>query len=256
MNNYIQNIHPLLTNIKNNPNHDGINHLWEYCIRNKIDIERTEINNSENIVQNGFGINGAVVQLFSIFKNDKNFCIEERRKEICQICNNIREFDPTFHSHLIIIDEGGLNLNSIELNISYSLVYDGLMPCDKCNLGNNFPTSRIIYEIISYPKFLFILFDMRSYEQLKRKKELMKNLFIENLRFTEKDLYKLKGCITCPSYNHFTLFINKLDIKNEINELEKNKNYYYDDYEFNGNFQLCNTNDIYEILEQIILPYL
>ena len=144
----------------------------EYCIRNKIDIERTEINNSENIVQSGFGINGAVVQLFSIFKNDKNFCIEERRKEICQICNNIREFDPTFHSHLIIIDEGGLNLNSIELNISYSLVYDGLTPCDKCNLGNNFPTSRIIYEIISYPKFLFILFDMRSYEQLKRKKSL------------------------------------------------------------------------------------
>ena len=114
-------------------------------------------------------------------------------------------------------------MNIIELTISYSLVYNGLIPYDKFNLGNNFPTSRIIYEIISYPKFLFILFDMRSYEQLKRKKELMKNLFIENLRFTEKDLYKLKGCITCPSYNHFTLFINKLDIKNEINELEKTK---------------------------------
>ena len=39
----------------------------------------------------------------------------------------------------------------------------------------------------------------------------------------------MKGCVTYPNYNHFPLFINKLDIKNIINELELNKNYYYND---------------------------
>ena len=99
-------------------------------------------------------------------------------------------------------------MGNIELNIHYSLVYDGLTPCNKCNLGSNFPTRRILYQIISYPKFLFILFDLRSYLQLKEKNNLIKKLYIENLRLTEKDRYDLKGCITCPSYNHFTLFIN------------------------------------------------
>ena len=41
---------------------------------NKIDIEKTEINNIDLTVENGFGLNGAIVQLFSIFKNDYNFC--------------------------------------------------------------------------------------------------------------------------------------------------------------------------------------
>ena len=123
-----------MTNIKRTPNNDGIKDLWLYCIKNKIDVERTEINNSDNVVNSGFGLNGAIVQLFAIFKNDENFCIKEKRQEVCQICNNIKEFEPSFHSHLIIIDEAGLNMNTIELNIYYSLVYEGLMPCNKCKL--------------------------------------------------------------------------------------------------------------------------
>ena len=142
------------------------------------------------------------------------------------------------------------------MNIYYSLVYDGLMPCNNCNLGNNFPTARITYQIISYPNFLFILFDMRSYQHLKQKRDLIKKLIIEDLKLTENDQYKLKGCITCPWYNHFTMFINKLTIKDINNELELNKNYYYDDNEFNGNFQRCNNSDIYQILNFDIFPYL
>ena len=252
----IKDIHGIKTNIKSEPNHEGINNWWLYSIKQKIDIERTEINNSDNIAQSGFGNNGAIVQLFSIFKNNEEFCIKEKRQEICQICNNIKEFESSYHSHLIIIDEAGLNMNNIELNIYYSLVYDGLMPCNDCNLWNNFPTARITYQIISYPHFLFILFDMRSYQHLKQKRDLIKKLFIEDLKLTENDQYKLKGCITCPGYNHFTMFINKLTIKDINNELELNKNYYYDDNEFNGNFQRCNNSDIYQILNFDIFPYL
>ena len=50
-------------------------------------------------------------------------------------------------------------------------------------------------------------------------------MFTEDLKLTEKDYYKLKGCVTCPGYNHFNIFINKLIIKDVSNELELNKNY-------------------------------
>ena len=256
MNTNIKNIHSLMSNIKINPNNDGIKALWLYCIKNKIDVERTEINNIDNVVNSGFGLNGAIVQLFAIFKNEENFCIKEKRQEVCQICNNIKEFEPSFHSHLIIIDEAGLNMNTIELNIYYSLVYEGLMPCNKCKLGINFPSARITYEIVNYPKFLFVLFDMRSYQHLKLKKDLIKKLCLENINLTENDHYKLKCSITCPSYNHFTIFINKLNSKVINNELELNKNYYYDDNEFNGNFQMCRNLDIEEIFNNNIFPYL
>ena len=110
--------------------------------------------------------------------------------------------------------------------INYPLVYDGLMTCNKCNLGKNFPSSRITYQIITYPKFLFILFDLRSYEQLKKNKNLLQKFFVEKLKLTEKDFYNLNGCVSCPSYNHFMFFINNLDISDYFEESEK-KNYYY-----------------------------
>ena len=97
MNDNIKNIHKIMTKIKNNPIETGISELWSYCIQNKIDIERTEINNINNIAESGFGINGMIVQLFSIFKNNQHFCIEEERQEICQIRNNIKKFNPSLH---------------------------------------------------------------------------------------------------------------------------------------------------------------
>ena len=212
MGNILQNIHNLITQI-NNPGQVGIKELWKYCIQNKIDIKRTEINNINNIVESGYGKNGTIVQLFSIFKYNKHFYISEERQEICQICNNIKCFKPTLHSHLIIIYENWLNLKNIEMNLQYTLVYDELMVCERCNLGKNFPSSRITYQILNYPQFLFILFDLRSYNQLLQNKEALKKIFREQLKFTDKDNYILKGCVTSPSYNHFTFYINKLKIK-------------------------------------------
>ena len=130
------------------------------------------------------------------------------------------------------------------------------MVCYKCNLGKNFSSSRISYQILNYPKFLFILFDNSSYNQLLNNKELVRKLYIEYLNFTETDKYILKGCVTSPSYNHFTFFINKIKIKDIIDELELNNNYYYDDVQFNGYFQTFKNNNIYELLTKNIIPYL
>ena len=66
--------------IRYDPINNSINRLWDYCIKNKIDIERTEINNVNNIVESGFGSNDIIVQLFSIFKNEEDFCILEKRQ--------------------------------------------------------------------------------------------------------------------------------------------------------------------------------
>ena len=82
MGDILQNIHNLISQIKNSSGQVGIKELWKYCIQHKIDIERTEINNINKIVESCFGINGTKVQSFSIFKNNKHFCISEERQKI------------------------------------------------------------------------------------------------------------------------------------------------------------------------------
>ena len=89
-------------------------------------------------------------------KNSDIFCIKEHSEEHCQICNNNKIYQHNLHNHFIIIDEQGLSLNSIEVNLNASLVYDGLMICEKCNFGQAYPTSRIYYYIDQFPKFLFL----------------------------------------------------------------------------------------------------
>ena len=57
----IKDIHALITNIKNEQNYEGINNLLQNFIRKKIDVERTKINNIDNIAENVFGNNGTIV---------------------------------------------------------------------------------------------------------------------------------------------------------------------------------------------------
>ena len=45
MNDKIKNIHVFFEDIKKEKSENALNKLWEYCIRNKNDIEKTEINN-------------------------------------------------------------------------------------------------------------------------------------------------------------------------------------------------------------------
>ena len=86
------------------------------------------------------------------------------------------------------------------------------MKCDNCNFGENTPTSCIFYNITGYPRFLFALFDFPSYNILLKYEDRIKTLFVENIEFTKKDKYLLKGFIASPYYNHFTFFINKLNM--------------------------------------------
>jgi hypothetical protein len=73
LNNNLKNIHNLMRIIKDNPNTENRNKLWNYYIINKIDINRTAKDNKNIIINNGFGFNGFIVQIFSIFKDNINF---------------------------------------------------------------------------------------------------------------------------------------------------------------------------------------
>ena len=56
-----------MTNIKNAPNYNRIKTLWLYCIQHKIDIERTEINNTVIILEDGFGLNSSICTIICYF---------------------------------------------------------------------------------------------------------------------------------------------------------------------------------------------
>ena len=149
-------------------------------------------------------MNGFICQLFSIFKNTDIFCIKEHREVYCQICNNIKKYYQNFHNHFILIDEQDLSLNSIEDNVNVSLVYDGLMSCDKCNFGKVYPTSRIYYYIDQYPEFIFILLDLGSHMKLLANKHKIIKLTKNELKFSDVNIYNLSGVIMSPKSNHFT----------------------------------------------------
>ena len=81
LNPIIYKIHNLIINIKKDFNRKNRDLLWKYFIDNKIDIFSTDINNKNSILENGYRVNGFIVQLFSIFKNNVNFNIKEKKKK-------------------------------------------------------------------------------------------------------------------------------------------------------------------------------
>lgn len=253
----LKEIHYLITEIKIYPVLEKRNKLWNYCINKKIDILETDNNDRSVVINNGFGLNGYIVQLFSIFKDIKYFCIKEKRLEICQICSRTKEFSENFHSHLITINENNIKLSNIETILSYSLIFDGLVKCDFCNFEDNLLTCRISYKIIEFPKYLFVLFDLSSYQMILNNVVFIKKLLVDKLSFNENVNYNLKGIITTPFHIHFTFYINHLNLENILGDLELNKNYYYDDLEFDGCFQeLDGIDSLFNYDNKVILPYI
>ena len=258
-NKILQCTHDFMKNIKNNPSEYNRKSIWDFFIKMQIDVFSTQINDKNKIIDTGFGKSGFIVQLFQIFKNNYYFCLKERRSEKCEICSYIKNFPDTLHDHIIVCNEFNINFNSIENIISYSLIFDGLIKCDNCNFSENILTSRIFYNITGYPNFLFILFDFSSYNNLLLYIYKIKALLVEYIEFTSNDKFILKGFIASPYNNHFTLFINKLNIKNILPELNLNKCYYYDDLMFENKFvEIDNLECLFNKIKFgfTIVPYL
>ena len=93
---------------------------------------------------------------------------------------------------------------------------------------------KIKYNIISYPEFIFILFDFQ-YSELNKFNDQNFKLIEEKLVLNINTEYKLSGIIAAPSYNHYnTIVFNPIGITINSN-FWANNNYYHDGTLNNGN---------------------
>ena len=110
----------------------------------------------------------------------------------------------------------------------------------------------IKYNILSYPTFIFVLFDM-NYEELEQYKQNIYNM-TEDVLFLNFNLsYKMIGIITVPEKNHYnTIIFNPIGIT--INQYYKaNYIYYHDGLLNNGKITVLNKGEDWR---HIGIPYI
>ena len=92
--------------------------------------------------------------------------------------------------------------------------------------------TKIKNNILSYPTFIFVLFDM-NYEELEQYKQNIYNM-TEDVLFLNFNLsYKMIGIITVPVKNHYnTIIFNPMGIT--INQYFKDNYIYYHDWLLNN----------------------
>ena len=175
-----------------------------------------------------YNSSGFVAQLFSIFQNVKEFCIIESRKKECVICGKNTLDDNLDNKPFIYITLEDLKEKNI-FNIilkKYKEIYT--YDCD-CRKGSSedILCTKVKYNIISYPKILFVLFDM-NYKDLYENKNQIFKLIEENIILNINVEYKLTGIIGCPSFNHYnTIIFNPIGCNIDKN-FRSNFIYYHD----------------------------
>ena len=180
----LKNINNIISKIGYDPNDKIRDEVWFYCMKNKIDILSTEINNTNKINNFGYSDVGFITQLFSIFKRNKIFCMKEEKISICQICYERKILEENFHDLFLIIDDYYIKFKSIKQILLYQLIMEGTVPCNRCDFGNDMKTAKIYYNITEYPTYLFILFDLKNHDNLKEKLEGIKRLTKIIIRFS------------------------------------------------------------------------
>ena len=85
------------------------------------------------------------------------------------------------------------------------------------------------YEIVSYPNFLFVVFDVLSYSELKANKDKIKPLTYLEICFKENAKSNLSSIIACPFSCHYSSIIVKYKGTEYDGLLKNNKVYYHDD---------------------------
>ena len=246
-----------MTDILNNPNNETREKLWEYFILKNIDINATSLNNKNLISDTGFSQSGYIFQLFSIFKNNEIFSIFQKKQELCSICGYLFEYEEVISNISINIDEYYIKFKSIEQILTYKLIMEGYSSCRKCKLAEDIKTANISYKIVQNPNFLFVLYDMKSYIDLKNFIIQIKLLSKKTIKFSDSEIYDLIGFVATTGTNHFTYFINKINLNNIPDNLSLNKKYYYDDMLHNAKFvEMEDFESLFTYTENPIIPYL
>ena len=92
---------------------------------------------------------------------------------------------------------------------------------------------KIKYNIVSYPNFIFFIFDFQYFE-LKNNKAQISKLIEDRIILNLDDEYKLSGIISVPSFNHYkTIIFNPIGLSINTN-FNPSKIYHHDGSDNNG----------------------
>ena len=100
----------------------------------------------------------------------------------------------------------------------------------KCSALNGLLTASITYEILNYPKYLFLIVDIDYRDYFKITDHLLK--ILSDHITLNKNEYTVKGIVCMPSELHYTCYIFNND-KNYL-DLSLNKTLYHDGKKNNG----------------------
>ena len=111
---------------------------------------------------------------------------------------------------------------------------------------------KIKYNIPSYSKILFVLFDM-AFSDLMKYKDVIFKLVEEKIILNYNVEYKLAGIISCPCYNHYNSIIFNPKGSNIDQNFTSNFIYYHDWTKNEGRINKLNINEDWH---NIGIPYI
>ena len=233
---------------------DSNNSLIDQII-NEDDEEKKEIlinqMNADTTID--FNSSGYAAQLLSIFKNIDYFCIKESKSTECILCGKKLLEDNLENKPFIQININDMNEKYI-YNIllkRYKELYTYDCECRK-NTKEDVLCVKIKYNILSYPKILFVLFDM-AFSDLMKYKDAIFKLVEEKIILNFNVEYKLAGIISCPYYNHYNSIIFNPIGANIDHNFTSNFIYYHDGTKNEGRITKLNTNEDWH---NIGIPYI
>ena len=122
----------------------------------------------------------------------------------------------------------------------------------KCK--NILKTLYITFEITSFPKYLFFIFDYHNYNILLSKKDIVINKLKGTFKNIINEEYTLLGGISMASSNYFKTFITKFVYASEFSfNFDNNYTYYHEGIKNNGNFLKLNNLLLFKKNKKLVL---
>ena len=250
-----ENYNKIVEFLQNN-GYDTNNELIDKCLYENNDLKKIKLlNDIKTNTKVDFKSKGSICQLFKLFNNKKEFCIIENKKDYCLLCNKTYEKVVTPYYHFFIIDEEMVKKGSI-LNIlvdKYKEILNSECICK--NNKDNLLTTKTKYNIISFPNYLFIFFDIEFNTLINIKNEIVK-ICVNELILGFDITYKLVGVIETPTCDHFICVIINPEGKFINKRFKCYLNYLHDNLKEKGKIiEISNNEDIYKFGYPHILIY-
>ena len=156
-----------------------------------------------------------------------------------QLCKKKKEFLIKPYYEFFIINNEDITENSImNIFIKKYKKYTSYN-CECKRQDDYFQTTICEYQIISYPRFLMILFDL-SYENLLKYIKNIFDLLEQHLILNFNAEYNLRGLVIYPYKNHYSSIIFYPEGSLINTEFESNKIYIHDSLKNDGKIKEIN----------------